>query len=275
MTVLCRVMQVSSSAFYAWQQEDGDPDKARQREQLEAKVCELFEANKRVYGSRRLSKALKEIGINAGRYKVGKLMDRLGLEVRYPKRFKVTTDSDHTETISANKLDRQFAVTEPNKVWTTDITYVWTLEGWLYVAVVIDLFSRQVVGWAINDHMRTSLCVSALQMAFWRRKPEPGVLHHSDRGSQYASQEYRRHLSIMEMEQSMSRKGNCWDNAPTERFFRSLKHEQLNYEKFRTKAAAKLSIIDYLAFYNGRRMHSKLGYLSPLDFERDFYRKVA
>ena len=218
---------------------------------------------------------LKKAGFNVGRYKVRRLMAELGLIARYPKRFKVTTDSDHNEAISPNRLDRHFDVAAPNQVWTTDITYVWTLEGWLYVAVVIDLFSRQVVGWCIDDHMRTSLCVSALQMAFWRRKPEPSVLHHSDRGSQYASQEYRRHLSIMKMEQSMSRKGNCWDNAPTERFFRSLKHEQLNYEKFRTKEAAKLSIIDYLAFYNGRRSHSKLGYQSPLEFEREFNRKVA
>ena len=151
----------------------------------------------------------------------------------------MTTDSDHNDAISANKLDRQFTLKASNKAWTTDITYVW-----MYVAVVIDLFSRQVVGWAINDHMRTSLCLDALQMAFWRRKPESGLLHHSNRGSQYASIEYHNHLDIMEMQQSMSRKGNCWDNAPTERFFRSLKHEQLNYEKFRTKEAAKLSIID-------------------------------
>jgi putative transposase len=131
------------------------------------------------------------------------------------------------------------------------------------------------VGWSIADHMRTSLCVNALQMAFWRRKPEPGLVHHSDRGSQYASEEYRKHLNIMKMQQSMSRKGDCWDNAPTERFFRSLKHEQLNYEKFKTKEAAKLSIIDYLAFYNGKRMHSTLSYQSPLEFEREFYKKTA
>ncbi len=165
---------------------------------------------------------LKKVGINAGRYKARGLMARLGLEVRYPKRFKVTTDSDHNETISPNRRARQFEVTEPNRVWTTDITYVWTLEGWLYVAVVIDLFSRQVVGWAIADHMRTSLCVSALQMAFWRRKPEAGLLHHSDRGSQYASQEYRRHLGIMKMEQSMSRKGNCWEMHRRNDFFVAL-----------------------------------------------------
>ena len=158
--------------------------------------------------------------------------------------------------------------------WSTH-PYVWTLQGWLYVAVVIDLFSRQVVGWAIDDHMRTSLCVKALQMAFWRRKPPPGLLHHSDRGSQYASREYRQHLMIMGMEQSMSRKGNCWDNAPTERFFRSLKYEQLNYEKFKTKAAAKSSITDYLAFYNGRRSHSALGYKAPIEFEREFFNNAA
>jgi len=133
-------------------------------------------------------------------------MKKLGLKPRYPKRFKVTTDSDHNETISPNLLNRKFDVAAPNKGWTTDITYVWTLEGWLYVAIVIDLFSRQVVGWSSADHMRTSLCVNALQMVFWRRKPEPGRVHHSDRGSQYASHEYRGHLGMMKMQQSMSRK---------------------------------------------------------------------
>lgn len=268
-------MEVSTSAFYAWVKKPEDTDKIREKEVLETKARQLFNENRQIYGYRRLSDALGKVGIKSGYYQVRHLMARLGLKARYPKRFKVTTNSNHNEAISANSLDRQFDVVTPNQVWTTDITYVWTLEGWLYVAVVIDLFSRQVVGWAIADHMRTALCVSALQMAFWRRKPEPGLLHHSDRGSQYASHEYREHLSVMKMEQSMSRKGNCWDNSPTERFFRSLKYEQLNYEKFRTKEEAKLSIIDYLAFYNGKRTHSKLGYQSPLEFERIFYRKTA
>jgi putative transposase len=274
-TVLCKVMQVSTSAFYAWAKTPEDTDKKILQKQLEAKAIELFEENKNVYGSRRLSEAFIKEDIQVGRYKARQLMKKLGLKARYPKRFKVTTDSDHNEAISPNLLNRQFDVAAPNKVWTTDITYVWTLEGWLYVAIVIDLFSRQVVGWSIADHMRTSLCVNALQMAFWRRKPESGLMHHSDRGSQYASHEYRSHLGIMRMQQSMSRKGDCWDNAPTERFFRSLKHEQLNYEKFRTKESAKLSIIDYLAFYNGKRMHSTLSYQSPLEFEREFYKKTA
>ena len=275
MTVLCRVMAVSSSAYYAWCQSAHKGPKAEQDHVLAKKLRQLFNENRGVYGSRRLTNALKTQGIQVGRYKVRRLMQDLNLVARYPKRFKVTTDSRHSESISPNKLDRQFSVSQPNQVWTTDITYVWTLQGWLYVAVVIDLFSRQVVGWAMDNHMKTSLCVRALQMAFWRRKPAQGLLHHSDRGSQYASKEYREHLAIMGMEQSMSRKGNCWDNAPTERFFRSLKYEQLHYEKFRTVAEAKLSIIDYLAFYNGKRIHSTLGYKSPLIFERDFLRQAA
>ncbi|MFO1374145.1 MAG: IS3 family transposase [Agitococcus sp.] len=202
-----------------------------------------------VFMDRRLTNILKTQGIQVGRHKVRRLMQNLSLVVRYPKRFKVTTDSHHSESVSPNTLDRQFSVSQPNQVWTTDITYVWTLQGWLYVAVVIDLFSRHVVGWAMANHMKTSLCVSALQMAFWRRKPAKGLIHHSDRGSQYASKEYREHLAIMGMEQSMSRKGNCWDNAPTERFFRSLKYEQLHYERFRTVAEAKLSVIDYLRVF--------------------------
>ena len=268
-------MEVGTSAYYAWCNAATNGNKKQEDQELADKVRQIFTDNKHSFGSRRLSDRLKKQGFAVGRFKTRRIMRELNLKVRYPKRFKVTTDSNHNETISPNLLDRQFQVAKPNQVWTTDITYVWTLQGWLYVAVVIDLFSRQVVGWAIDDHMRTSLCVKALQMAFWRRKPPPGLLHHSDRGSQYASREYRQHLAVMRMDQSMSRKGNCWDNSPTERFFRSLKHEQLNYEKFKTQEAAKWSVIDYLAFYNGRRSHSTLGYQSPIEFEREFYKNAA
>lgn len=275
MTVLCRVMGVSTSSYYAWRQAPEDSVRKQRDEMLADKAEQIFSEHKSIYGSRRLSNELKKQGFSVGRFKTRRLMKERELAVRYPKKFKVTTDSNHDETISPNRLNRQFKVDKPNQVWTTDITYVWTLQGWLYVAVVIDLFSRQVVGWAIDNHMRTSLCVRALQMAFWRRKPPPGLLHHSDRGSQYASHDYREHLAVMGMEQSMSRKGNCWDNAPTERFFRSLKHEQLNYETFRTQDAAKLSVIDYLAFYNGKRSHSTLGYQSPLEFEREYFKNAG
>ena len=274
-TVLCKVMQVSRSAYYEWAKRPETTDKDRERQQVGQRAMQIFEGSRRTYGSRRLSGELKKAGIAAGRHKTRSIMAKLNLQPRYPKRFKATTDSNHSEAVSPNLLDRQFDVAAPNTVWTTDITYVWTLEGWLYVALVIDLFSRRVVGWAVDSHMRASLCVQALQMAFWRMRPEPGLLHHSDRGSQYASAEYREQLKAMGMRQSMSRKGNCWDNSPTERVFRSLKYEQLNYERFETRDQAKLSVIDYLAFYNGKRSHSKLGYKTPLEFEREFYSKAA
>jgi transposase InsO family protein len=266
-------MQVSRSSYYEWRSCDKWPD--TEEIMLKNKIQILFEGSRKTYGSRRLVKALKAEGYNLGRFKVRRLMEQLKLQVRYPKRFRVTTDSDHSLEVAPNRLNRQFNPTTPNEVWTTDISYVWTLEGWMYVAVVIDLYSRQVVGWAIDEHMKTSLCIKALQMAYWRKKPPKGLIHHSDRGSQYASHRYREELKRMEMIQSMSRRGNCWDNSPTERFFRSLKSEHLNYERFSSKEMAKLSILDYIAFYNGRRIHSTLGYKSPIAFEREFYCKTA
>lgn len=266
-------MRVSRSAYYDWQSADHGPDTEEIR--VKNKIQQLFEMSRKTYGSRRLTKALNDEGYDIGRFKVRRLMEQLKLEVRYPKRFRVTTDSNHSMAVAPNALNRQFNPTSPNQVWTTDISYVWTLEGWMYVAVVIDLYSRQVVGWAIDEHMKTSLCIKALQMAYWRKKPAKGLMHHSDRGSQYASYDYREQLKNMGMIQSMSRKGNCWDNSPTERFFRSLKSEHLNYVRFSSKVRAKLSILDYIAFYNGKRMHSTLGYKSPVVFEQEFYRKTA
>lgn len=268
-------MEVSTSACYAWLASPQDSGKKKEDQTLAESMRQLFMNHNQSYGSRRLADQLQKRGFMIGRFRTRRLMREPGLKVRYPRRWGVTTDSNHKEAISPNHLNRQFQVDKPNQAWTTDITQVWTLKGWLYVAVVIDLFFRQVVGWAMEDHMQTSLCVNALRMAFWRRRPPPGLLHHSDRGSQYASHEYRQHLAVMGMEQSMSRKGNCWDNSPTERFFRSLKHEQLNHEKFTTPEEAKLSVIDYLAFYNGRRSHSTLGYQSPIEFERAYFKKAA
>jgi putative transposase len=263
-------MKVGRSSYYEWL--SSPTRRANETElALKSSLKQVFEASKNTYGSRRLSKELSGLHGAIGRFKTSRLMRELALRVRYPKRFRVTTDSKHQYQLAPNTLNRAFSVKIPNKVWTTDITYVWTLQGWVYVAVIMDLYSRQIIGWAIDDHMRASLCVRALQMAYCRRKPEPGLLHHSDRGVQYASEEYRKQLNIMKIEQSMSRKGNCWDNAPTERFFRSMKYECLNYERFSTKAMAKLCIIDYFAFYNGRRINSVLGYKTPLAFEQKFY----
>jgi len=266
-------MQVSRSAYYDWRV--GGQKPKQEDVMLKIKVKEIFDKSKNTYGSRRVVKALNKAGHQVSRFKVKNMMNQLQMKVRYPKRFKVTTDSNHQLEIAPNSLNRQFKPDAPNQVWTTDISYVWTLEGWLYLAVVMDLYSRQIVGWAINDNMRTSICIDALKMAFWRKKPSSGLLHHSDRGSQYASTDYRHQLKIMQMNQSMSRKGNCWDNSPTERFFRSLKYEYLNYLRLTSKEMAKLSIVDYLVFYNGQRMHSVLNYKTPLEFENEFYKKTA
>lgn len=265
-------MDVSPSAFYHWLSNRASPNKDVA---LEIKATEIFNLHKKTLGYRRLTNKLRKEGFDVGHYKIWRLMSRLGLQARYPKRFKVTTDSKHNFNIADNLLNRKFDVQQPNTYWTTDITYVWTLEGWMYLAVVMDLYSRQIIGWSIADNMRTEMCLQALQMAYWRRKPNAGVMHHSDRGSQYASGKYQEMLSTMEMIPSMSGKGECWDNAPTERFFRSFKYEQMHYYRLKTKKDAELCILDYLAYYNSKRPHTTLGYLSPMEFEQQILRKVA
>lgn len=203
-------------------------------------------------------------------------MKKHDLAVKQKRRFKLTTDSRHNEPVADNVLDRRFDVKQPNQVWTTDITYLWTNEGWLYLAVVVDLFSRQVIGWSVQEHMRTSLCLEALNMAWFRRKRPEGVLHHSDRGSQYASDEYRRQLKDYAMTQSMSRKGNCWDNSPTERVFRTLKSEWLSRFNFQTKSQTKKEVWHYISYYNSQRIHSTLDYQTPMAYEEQYcLREVA
>jgi putative transposase len=214
-------------------------------------------------------------GQRIGRYKVRRLMRQLGLKAKARRRYKVTTDSRHSFPVAANLLQRRFDVTEPNKVWAADISYVWTLSGWLYLAVVMDLFSRQIVGWAIDKRIRKQLTLNALAMAYWRRKPLPGLLHHSDRGSQYACYDYQNQLHQYGMTASMSRKGDCWDNAPTERFFRSLKTERLDGLRFASRESARIEIVDYITYYNSLRLHSTLGYVSPMDYEKEQLRNAA
>ena len=268
MTVLCEVMEVSRSGFYRYLKQldqpkpDGEPE-------LHGLAQQIFENSKGTYGSRRMSRSLKLIGFDVGRYQARGLMRKLGLRVVPTKRFKVTTDSKHDYPIAPNLLDRRFDVKAADQVWGTDITYLWTQEGWLYLAVVIDLFSRKVVGWAIEKHMTAAFAISALTMAFWRRKPPRGLLHHSDRGSQYASHDYQDRLKEYGMVCSMSGKGDCWDNAVVERFFRSLKSERTNHCLYQTRAAAKRDVIDYIEmFYNSHRLHSYLDYQSPNEYER-------
>lgn len=264
--VLCKVMNVCRSYYYEAiknKQKQADENLEKIKKQLKV----LFDKNKQVYGSRRLMKAMRDEGVKIGRYRVRKLMKLMEISVKQKLRYKNTTDSDHDLAVCDNLLARNFQPEKPNQVWTTDITYIWTMQGWVYLAIVVDLFSRKIIGWSVQDNMRTSLCKDALQIAWWRRKPPNGVMHHSDRGSQYASHEYRQLLTDYDMVQSMSRKGNCWDNSPTERVFRTLKSEWLNRFSFKTRDEAKAAVWDYISYYNVDRIHSTLGYVSPAQFE--------
>jgi putative transposase len=274
-TVLCRVMQVSRSGFYDYCRHYQDRSNDPTQQALESRIKSIFKESKGTYGSRRILEKLKAEGHHIGRYRVRSLMRKLQLKAKTPKRYKVTTDSNHSYSVAPNLVNRQFNVDAPNKLWTTDITYLWTMEGWLYLAVVLDLFSRQVVGWAMDKHMKVQLALDALAMAYWRRKPAPGLIHHSDRGIQYACDQYQRQLEQYKMIPSMSRKGDCWDNAPTERFFRSLKHEHLLSRRLATRETAKIETLEYITFYNVDRLHSKLGYKSPMEFEQIELLRVA
>ena len=273
-TILCKVMEVSRSSFYDYVHRIEGPDDPEETA-LKTRISAIFKEHRSQYGSRRVLKQLKAEGHQIGRYKVRRLMRELGLKAKSPKRYKVTTDSRHSFPVAPNLLNRKFDVDEPNRFLTADITYVWTFEGWLYLAVVLDLYSRQIVGWAMDKRMKKQLTLDALDMAYWRRKPLPGLLHHSDRGSQYACHDYRKRLERYGMVASMSRKGNCWDNAPTERFFRSLKSERLSYYRFVTRQSAEIQILDYISYYNSIRLHSTLGYKTPFAYEKELCRKAA
>jgi transposase InsO family protein len=275
-TVLCQVMQVSRSGFYDYRKRfHQGPVLDPCEERLKSQMRQIFKLSRASYGSRRMMKQLVKDGFIIGRFKTRRLMREMGLKAKAPRRYKVTTDSRHSFRIAPNVLDRKFDVPAPDTVWTADISYVWTLEGWLYLAVVMDLFSRRIVGWAMDKRMKADLALNALAMAYWHRKPPKGLLHHSDRGSQYACPEYEKRLERYGMRASMSRKGNCWDNAPTERFFRSLKSERLRLCRFGTRTSAKSKVLDYITFYNGLRLHSTLGYLSPVEYEKERLRIAA
>jgi len=263
-------MEVARSGYYKHLQ-GYKSSKAKLKEKLIVEVKALAAESESSYGSRLISRNLKAKGYAVGRYAARTLMRAAGVECKQRRRYRVTTDSRHRLPVAENILNRQFTVAKPNEAWVTDITYVWTLEGWLYVAAVLDLFSRRVVGWAIAEHMRESLVQDALQMALGRRQPEPGLLHHSDRGIQYASHGYQQTLKRVGVTPSMSRKANCWDNAVMERFWGSLKSERTDGKTYRTREEAKSDVIHYIEmFYNSRRLHSTLGYLSPMQFENQF-----
>lgn len=237
---------------------------------LISKVREIHKQTRGAYGSRRMSKKLRAEGYDVGRHQARTLMKKAKVEYKLRKKFKRTTDSTHNLPVAGNLLNRDFNTKHPNTVWCTDISYLWTIEGWLYLAVVMDLYSRKIVGWTLSNTLKTSLAKEALEMAYWRRKPKEGLLHHSDRGSQYASETYQKLLSTYKMTCSMSRKGNCWDNAVVESFFSSLKTERANDTVYRTRNEARQDVFDYIEmFYNSNRLHSHLEYKSPNEYEKE------
>jgi len=266
--LMCCVLQVSRSGYYAWLVRP-KPDTELHRESLLLHIRDVHKESRERYGSPRVYRELKARGIRVCQNTVAKLMRRNGIYSKARKRFRVhTTDSKHSFPIAENVLDRQFQQDQPNTVWAADISYIRTDEGWLYLAVVIDLHSRRVVGWAAADHMRAELACEALLMAIERRQPEPNLLHHSDRGVQYASDAYQSLLAKHQMRPSMSRSGNCYDNAPMESFFATLKCELVYQEQFHTHQQARQALFEYIeAFYNPCRRHSSLNYLTPVQFE--------
>jgi putative transposase len=266
--LLCRVMGVSRSGYYKYEKRDEDEERKMRDLELIRKIRTIQKRAKGSYGARRMSRQLRKEGYPVGRYQAASLMKKAGAEFRARKKFRRTTDSRHNRPVAKNLLNRQFEVDQPDRVWCADITYVWTMQGWLYLAVILDLFSRKVVGWAMSTRINAQLTVDALRMAYWRRKPPPGLLHHSDRGSQYASKAYQKELKNHKMICSMSRKGNCWDNAVAESFFRSLKTERIDDTLYITRNEARADTVDYIEmFYNSHRLHSSLGYECPNDFE--------
>ncbi len=265
--VLCEALSVSQSGFRAWQT-GGAPNRKRLTDaQALMLIRTIHQEVRQAYGARRIHAELRGRGYRIGLPRIERLMRENGIRGRHKRRYRATTDSRHNLPVAANVLDRDFTADAPNRVWTGDITYIATAEGWLYLAVVIDLFNREVIGWSIKPRMTTDLVLDALSMAWFRRRPQPGVLFHSDRGSQYASHAYQARLAKYGMRRSMSRKGNCWDNAPTESFFNSLKNERVHGVRYATRNEATSDLFQYIAvFYNRSRRHSTLGYLSPTTF---------
>ena len=270
---MCRVLKVNISSYYHWVRSGSIIEKVD--EELNVLVKSIFKASREAYGQRRIKEALeKKHGVVVSKRRIGNIMKKLNLVPKMRKKFKVnTTDSNHNLPIAPNILDRDFNSELADTKYVGDITYIYTAEGWLYLATVIDLFSRKVVGWSMDDNMRVSLVNDALNMAIKRRNPSPGLIWHTDRGSQYASNSHKELLKEHSIVQSMSRKGNCWDNAVAESFFHSLKTEFTNHEIFETMAKANEMIFEYIeVFYNRQRMHSSNNYLSPLEYEEKMLR---
>ena len=265
---MCDVFTVSRSGFYAWRRR---PESQRQCEDKRflKLIKASFERSRETYGYRRVHQDFRDLDEPCGKHRIARLMKANGIRPKTRRKFKVTTDSNHNKPIHENQLARQFNASVPNQRWVSDITYIPTVEGWLYLAVIMDLFSRKIIGWSMSHRMKESLVMDALKMALFRRKISSNVLLHSDRGSQYASDNFQQLLRDNKIECSMSRKGDCWDNAAMESFFHTLKIECVYHKHYLTRDEAKKSVFDYIeVFYNRQRKHSYLGYKSPDQYEQ-------
>jgi len=267
---MCSVLKASKAGYYAWRKRKASYHDKRD-EAITKTIVEIHRKSRKTYGSPRIHRALRKVGVSCGRKRVARLMRESDIEGRQRKRFRRTTDSNHQHPIAENVLNRRFAPREigaPNVTWAGDITYIWTMEGWLYLAVVLDLFSRRVIGWSMRHTMEAELALDALQMALDQRHPTGGVLHHTDRGVQYACGDYRKLLTRNKMICSMSRKGDCWDNAVSESFFATLKSELIETQPWETREQVRAAVFEYIeVWYNRERLHSSLDYNSPAAYE--------
>ena len=265
---MCHVLGVKSNNYYSYQKRKAQrPFDTTHQEMLEW-VKDIAKFSDNTYGARRIQKTLNALSFPVSRRKAAQLMKEAKVWVRYKKKYKATTNSEHNKPVYANELEQAFDVQQPNQAWVQDITYIWTSEGWLYLAIVIDLYSRKVVGWSMGTRMKAQLVCDALTMAIWQRKPKAGLIVHSDQGVQYASHQYRRLLKQHGFVGSMSKKGCCWDNAVAESFFGSLKQERVHWRNYQTRYAAQQDVLNYITmWYNSQRLHSYIDYQSPNNFE--------
>ena len=265
---MCRLLGVKSNNYYSYQKRNSDNVYDPEHEEMLEWIKDIAEFSDNTYGARRIQKVLNALSFRVNRRKTAQLMKEADVWVRYKKKYKATTNSKHKKPVFENELNQKFKVEKPNQAWVGDITYIWTSEGWLYLAVVIDLYSRKIVGWSMGSRMKASLVCDALTMAIWQRKPQAGLIVHSDQGVQYASDDYRRLLRTHGLIGSMSKKGCCWDNAVAESFFGSLKQERVHWKSYETRSDAQQDILNYITmWYNSYRLHSYLDYQSPNNFE--------
>lgn len=268
---ICRIIEISRGGYYRWIQGKWTKRKAEDKKLIE-EIMEVHNQSRQVYGAPRIEKQLRKKGIRTSKKRVARLMRDNGIKARSKKKFKATTNSNHNLPVAENKLNQNFTANKPDQVWTSDITYIWTSEGWLYLAVVLDLYTRQIVGWNVNNSLSKELVYEAIRRPVARRKPSEDLIFHSDRGVQYASREVRMLLKNHGIIQSMSNKGNCYDNAITETFFHTLKTELIYHTNYKTRKEAELSLFDYIElFYNRQRLHSSINYMSPVDYEKLFF----